>query len=217
MYRAILFDFDGTIIDTHDLILRGMNHVSLQARGIPVSEHEYQSLLGSPLDMQMEMIAPYAKASFTEIFQRWYAVNHDLYAKPCDEMVHMLRLLKAEGYKMGVVTNNSRSCLEMGLRLLGLEDVFECVVTRDDVLDTKPSPEGIFKALRKLHAAPEEALFVGDSAADMMAAHNAEVLPIMVGWTTMSRTRAEELGPSEIIAHAYELLYLLTLLNTESA
>lgn len=217
MYKTILFDFDGTLINTHDLIVKGLNEVSLLSRGIAFTHEEHDIIVGKPLETQLDYLTYGNGQRYIAPFQKWYRQNHDLYVRPYEEMEELLESLKYEGYKMGIVTNNSRQCLEMGLRYLGLNEFFETIVTRDDVKETKPHPQGIIKALKNLNSSPQETLFIGDSSADMMAAHYAGVAPVMVGWTTLSLEKRQQYHPMEVVETPWEIAYLLTLLKAESA
>lgn len=216
-FTTVLFDFDGTLLDTHQLIVRGLDRVSRMSRGTPFSDEDHGRILGKPLDEQMRMLCPRDTDFYTTLFQRWYRQNHDRFAKAYPDIEEMLKLLRAEGYRTGIVTNNSRAGLQLGLDLLGYEHYFDVIVTRDDVAACKPSPEGILKALAQLGTQPHEAIYVGDSGGDMLAARAAGVLPVLVGWTALSLEEVRQLNPAEIIESAYEVPFLMNILNTESA
>lgn len=217
MYKTILFDFDGTLLDTHDLIIKGLNRVSLQSRGIPFGAQEHSQVLGKPLEEQMRLLCPSDHEALTEEFQQWYLENHDHYAKPYDDIEDMLQMLRSEGYKLGIVTNNSRQGLQLGLDFLGLEHYFDILITRDDVAECKPSPLGIQAALTALRTSPAECMYVGDSAGDILAARAAGVTAVLVAWTSMALEQIWMLAPAEIIESPYEIPFLLNLLNTEIA
>lgn len=217
MYKAVLFDFDGTLLDTHKLIIAGLNLISLKNRGVGFDDQEHGRVLGKPLEEQIRMLCSLNVRENTAEFIRWYGENHDIYAKPYDDVDEMLLMLKAEGYKLGIVTNNSRQGMNPGLALLGLEDLFDVIVTRDDVKACKPSPEGIQKALGALGVVPDECIYVGDSAGDMAAARGAGVMPVLVAWTTMTLEQIRVAAPAELIESPYEIPFLLSLMNAETA
>lgn len=217
MLDTVLFDFDGTLIDTHTLIVEGLNYISTKYRGLPFSPQEHEKMLGKPLGTQLEMICPDQVESSMVEFQGWYRENHDHHARPFEDIYDMLHLLRAEGYRVGIVTNNSRQGLQLGLDLLGLESLFDVIVTRDDVSECKPSPEGIQKALNFLNTLPGGCMYVGDSVGDIQAARAAGVMPVMVSWTTLSLEEIRCLAPEELIESPYEIPFLLNLINTEIA
>lgn len=217
MLTTVLFDFDGTLIDTHNLIIEGFNYISMKYRGMPFGANEHLSMLGKPLDAQLRMICPTGANAYITDFQQWYRDHHDHHARPYDDVHDMLHLLKSEGYRLGIVTNNSRQGLQLGLDLLGLESLFDVIVTRDDVSECKPSPEGMYKALHRLNVRSAETMFVGDSAGDIIAARTAGVMPVLVGWTTLSLEQIHLLAPAELIESPYEIPFLLSLINAEIA
>ncbi len=217
MFKAVLFDFDGTLLDTHDLIIKGFNHISLATRGIPFEAHEHLGMLGKPLGEQLRLICHSDEHVLVEDFQSWYRENHNHHARPYEDIEDMLYLLKAEGYRLGIVTNNSRQGLQLGLDLLGLESLFDVIITRDDVSECKPSPKGIHKALDLLNIRPDDCMFIGDSIADILAARAAGVMPVLVGWTALTLEQIRLLAPAELIESPYEIPFLLNLLNTEIA
>ncbi len=213
MKKAILFDFDGTLINTHDLIIEGFNQLSQKYRGTTFSAKDHVSILGKPLDQQIRHICPFHFDEAIESFKQWYAVNHDLHAKGYEEIEDVLLILKSDGYRLGIVTNNSQQGMSVGLKLLGFEKYFEVIITRDEVSECKPSPEGILKALSYLDVCPNECLYVGDSSADILAARAAGVTPILVGWTALSHEQIRALSPVDLIESPYEILLMLSLSN----
>lgn len=217
MYKAVLFDFDGTLLDTHILILKGLNHVSMSSRGIPFSKEEHLQILGRPLNEQIKSICPGNVNYWTSSFQSWYRKNHNEHACPYDDIVETLHLLRSEGLRLGIVTNNSRKALQLGLDLLGIESLFEIIITRDDVHECKPSPEGILQALKSMHVHPESCVYVGDSSGDIHAARAAGVMPVLVGWTTLTLDQIHALSPIEFVQSPYEIPILINLLNTDIA
>lgn len=217
MMKAVLFDFDGTLIDTHSLNLQGLNHVSLESRGIPFDDCQFAEAIGKPLDSFIQSFCPNDSKRVTESFQNWYRKHHNHYARPYEDVEDMLFILKSEGYQIGIVTNNSRLGLMMGLDLLGLESFFDVIITRDDVTECKPSPEGILKALKELHLSADACMFVGDTEIDIQAARAANVMPVLVGWTTLTLEQTRVLAPAELIESPYEIPFLLNLLNAEIA
>lgn len=217
MYKAVLFDFDGTLINTHDLIIKGFNRVSINSSGVPFDIHEHIAMLGKPLEDQLRMLCPAGTAGVIEDFQDWYRENHDHHARPFEDVEEMLHLLKSEGYKLGIVTNNSWQGLQLGLDLLGLESLFDVIITKDDVSECKPSPEGILKALHVLNVSTENCMYIGDSINDILAARAADVMAVLVGWTALTHEQVRTLAPALLIESPYEIPFLLSLLNTEIA
>lgn len=209
MLRAVLFDFDGTLIDTHQLNILGLNRLSVAGRGRPFSAGELEAALGKPLSFYLQMIRPDLHDTLARVFRMWYVNHHDLYAAPYEGVQAMIARLRACGLKTGIVTNNSRQGLQMGLSLLGLENAFDITITRDDVDRCKPSPDGILLALKALSVSPEAALYVGDSLVDLEAASAAGVLSALVGWTTLTREQRQSHEPCLMLETPDALLDLI--------
>lgn len=210
MIKTVLFDFDGTLINTHDLIIEGFNQLSLKYRGHAFSVEEHIKILGKPLDFQIRLICPFDFDNALVQFKKWYAMNHDLHARGYEDVEDTLKLLKEEGYKLGIVTNNSREGMQSGLNLLGLEHYFDVIITRDDVTACKPSPEGILKALDRLEMSVNECIYVGDSLADIHAARAAGVQPLLVGWTALTHEQIRSVSPIDLIESPYEIPLLIS-------
>ncbi|MDF1616207.1 HAD family hydrolase [Petrocella sp. FN5] len=217
MIATVIFDFDGTIINTNDLIKEGLNLIANKHRGCPLTPMELEILTGKTLEAQMAYIDAIHFDGLIEEFKRWYGHNHDTMARPFPGMVHLIRVLNELGYKIGIVTNNSRIALDMGLKLLGIDQWIDCSITRDDVKETKPSPEGILKALSTLGVDIDEVLFIGDTAHDILAAKAANVNNALVGWSHLSPEMREQLGPDHIFESAENVLDIIIETNCEVA
>lgn len=211
MIKAILFDFDGTLINTHDLIIEGFNQLSQKYRGRAFGADEHNKILGKPLEVQVRHLCPFDYEEALASFKSWYQANHDHHAKGYKDIEDTLQLMKDEGYRLGIVTNNSRIGMQSGLNLLGLEHYFEVIITRDDVSACKPSPEGIHKALESLKINSSEAFYVGDSLADIHAARAAGVHPLLVGWTSLTHEQIRSISPIDLIESPFDIPLMLSL------
>lgn len=208
MKDTILFDFDGTIIDTNQLIARGLNTFSLRYRGRSCSQEEMKLLAGRPLADQMNHLCPGEGKRLSQEFSSWYARRHDRMTKAFPGMIALLHELKRHNIRLGLVSNNSTATVQMGLRHLGISRMFPIIVTCDDVRDKKPSPEGIRKALDVLGSHLHSTLYVGDSAGDLLAARNAGTSSALVSWTAQELNDLLKLGPDHVIHTPREILSL---------
>lgn len=217
MKTTLIFDFDGTLINTHSLIVRGLDHFSLMHRGISIPTNVHESILGKPLDFQLQVATGFCNDALLEEFKTWYATRHDLLATPFPGVTELIHYLKANHYKLAIVTNNSRECLNMGLKLLGLENQFDITIAYEDVQNRKPDPEGLHLAMSRLNVTPENCYFVGDSESDLGAGQQAGIDTLLVGWTFQNRQQLLQYSPAYVIEHPLEIAEILLLLSTLSA
>ncbi|SCZ80539.1 pyrophosphatase PpaX [Acidaminobacter hydrogenoformans DSM 2784] len=217
MIDTIIFDFDGTIIDTNFIIERGLNLFSRAYRGTRLSPKELEQLTGRPLFDQMAAIQPHRAEEMTDRFRKWYAQRHDELTQAFNGMDELFEDLRQLDFKLAIVTNNSREGVQMGLEHLGMNHLFQAVITCDDVLEKKPSPEGVHLALKLLNARPEEAIFIGDSSGDLIASRRAGVVNVLVGWSSIKRELLLTHQPDFIIEHPLELLEVVSLMEQQIA
>lgn len=217
MISTIIFDFDGTIIDTNYIIERGLNLFSKAYRGCRLLPEELEQLTGRPLFDQMAAIQPHRAAEMTDRFKKWYAQRHDALTQAFQGMDELFEDLRQLNFKLAIVTNNSHEGVQMGLRHLGMNHLFHTVITCDDVFEKKPSPEGVQLALKQLNARPEEALFIGDSSGDLIASRRAGVSNVLVGWSSIKRDVLMAHQPDFVIEHPLELLEVVSLMEAQIA
>lgn len=217
MISTIIFDFDGTIIDTNFIIERGLNLFSKAYRGSRLSPKELEQLTGRPLYDQMAAIQPHRAQEMTDRFRIWYAQRHDALTQAFHGMDELFEDLRQFDFKLAIVTNNSREGVQMGLRHLGMNHLFQTIITCEDVLEKKPSPEGVQLALKQLNARPEEALFIGDSSGDLIASRRAGVANVLVGWSSIKREVLMAHQPDFVIEHPLELLEIISLVEAQIA
>ncbi len=193
--KGILFDNDGTLVDTESLILSSFRHTLQTAFGKVPPDEELLKKVGQPLSVQMEDFAT-DEVSADELCKIYREHNHRIH----DGMIRlfpgireMLEELRSRGYKMGVVTSKTRELASHGLNVLGVLPFFECVVGGYDLPKHKPDPEPVIYGAELLGLAPEECAYVGDSPFDMQAGNGAGCLTIAALWGMFSASalRAE--------------------------
>lgn len=215
MIKTIIFDFDGTIIDTNALIEEGLNHFSLRYRGNVLSRKEITALTGKTLEDQMHYIHPLHAFSMLEQFKIWYTHHHNEKTRAFPGIINLIKNLKSQGYRLAIVSNNSIVSLNQGLKHLMLTDYFDMIITRDDVHEVKPSPEGLEKTLVFLETAPSEAIYIGDTHNDMLAAKRANIASVMVGWSQLDVREILLSEPDYVIASPLQLMTILDSINED--
>ncbi len=190
-YKAVLFDLDGTLLDSVPMIVK-VTREALEAMGIHFDDVTLRHAVGLPLTVQARRFARDREQEFTDIYRGIYFHNLADEIRLFPGTMEMLSKVREAGCLTGVVTSKSARGTTRAIETSGMTDMFDCVVTADDVTNYKPHPEPLVKALAQLGVAPKESLYVGDSAFDVDMAKKADVLMVAVSWG--ARTR-EELGP----------------------
>lgn len=209
MINTIIFDFDGTIINTNNLIEEGLNHFSYMHRGYHFTKEEMLALTGKPLETQMAAIDQRLSKLLVEQFKVWYSNHHNQKTSAFPGMIELLRFLRGLNLNLAIVTNNSRASLEMGLKHLGIEDLFHMTLSRDEVSATKPEPDGLNEVLNKFEVHPHEAIFIGDTDNDILAAKAAGIKSAMVAWSILDEESIKRLNPDHILCDPPHLLEML--------
>ncbi|MCS7459248.1 pyrophosphatase PpaX [Paenibacillus doosanensis] len=207
MIHTILFDLDGTIVDTNELIIQSFLHTFEGVTKEPVTRDHIIPNMGRPLVEQMRFFSGRdAVDDLVQKYRKYNIENHDRLVKEFPHVKETLGVLHKAGIKLGVVTSKVGVTTEMGLKLTGMYDYFSAIVTVDDVERPKPDPEGIRKALRALGSDPAGALMVGDSHYDIEAAHNAGIPSVGVAWSMKGVEYLRNYRPTYIIDDIRELL-----------
>jgi len=193
--RAILFDWDGTLADTIELILFTFAE-TFRVLGIPPrSREEVLSQVGRPLMEQAMDIDPARAEEIFSTYQRIYEENHRRLVREFPGVRQALESLRERGYLMALVTSKRADGAFHDLRHFGYGDYFDAVITAVDTVMHKPHPEPALEALRRLEAAPEEATFIGDSPFDIRCAHAAGITAGAVEWGPFPRRVLEAEKP----------------------
>jgi pyrophosphatase PpaX len=209
-YSTVLFDLDGTLIDSGEIILSSFRHATktVLEREIP-DEVLAAAVGGSNIYDQMRA---FDEERAEELVRVYRAHNEPLH----DELVafegieRVLQRLKAEGRQLGIVTAKRRRTVDLAFAILPLERYFDAVVTAEQTEHHKPHPEPVLTALDRLHAKPAEAAFVGDSPFDMGAGKAAGVFTVGVSWGKIHPVeRLLETGADAVVHLPEELLDVL--------
>jgi len=184
-FPVVLFDLDGTLIDSGPMILASFRHATRSVLGRDIPDRELvASTGGSKLEDQMSV---FDADRVDELVAAYRTHNTPLHneLECCVGIERVLAELKGQGRTLGVVTAKRRMTVELAFRRLGIERWFDVVVTCDDTAAHKPDPEPILLALERLGARPEDAAYVGDSPFDIGAARAAGVFAVAVSWGGM--------------------------------
>lgn len=208
--KTYLFDLDGTLLDSIELILKSFHHTA-RVHGRPErSDAHWLAGIGTPLRVQLSEMASSDEEldALLETYREYNLEHHDAMAKPYPGIIEVVRTLHRKEAKLALVTSKLSRGATRGLRLLGLEAEFLVRVCADDVVQGKPHPEPVLKALSALDALPSDAIFIGDSDHDIQAGRRAGVETAAVSWGPFAREALEAAGPSHWIERPEELLRL---------
>jgi pyrophosphatase PpaX len=185
--RAIdtcLFDLDGTLIDSIELIRLSYAHTLRVHRGLAAEHDLWLAGLGRPLAWQFRQFTDDEKEveAMIATYRVFNLAHHDAMVTAFQGAVDAVRDLKSRGVKLGVVTSKLQSGAQRGLKHCGFERLFDCVIGSDDVAIHKPEPEPVLRALRDLGADPAGAVMVGDSPHDLASGRAAGTRTAAVAW-----------------------------------
>ena len=215
---AVLFDLDGTLVDSIALLLASMRH-TFQGRQRQPSDAEWIEGLGTPLPKQL---TPYVESDedrerLINRYRTFQMENHDGLMARYEGVIDTLALLYQRGHPMGVVTSKGNMMMERGLKFIGADDYIEVAIGYDSVHMHKPDPYPVRAALEKLEYQANEAVFVGDSPHDIKSGNDAGVITIAALWGPFRRNQLEPYNPTYFIDDIRDLPPLLDRITAAKA
>ncbi len=211
--NTILFDFDGTLVDSFELIFTASRH-TMEEMGLPWDEAKQKSLIGLPLVFYAPMLVGEEKASvFVETYQKYYNQYHDSLIRLFPGIKELLAYLQKSGLTLAVVTSRRKFGTELAMKVLGIGQFFAASVVADDTEEHKPHPAPALLALKKLNKQASEAIFVGDSPFDMACGRDAGIATCGVTWGMASADKLTPESPTYIVNNLQDLQKLLDFLT----
>lgn len=197
-YKAVIFDLDGTLLDTLEDLKDSVNY-ALGNAGMPLrSLEEVRTFVGNGVRRLMELAVPFGEenpefAKVFEEFKKHYALHCNDKTAPYPHIMELLSELKARGYQMAVVSNKFYGAVQE-LRKLYFEGYIETAIGEKEGIRRKPAKDTVAAALRELGVDKEDAVYVGDSEVDIATAANAGMDCIAVAWGFRTREEQEKAG-----------------------
>ena len=216
MYKACIFDLDGTLTDTLESLTVSVNK-TLEEMDMPsISSEQCRSFVGNGARRLMEKaLAAAGDAELNridegmEVYGRVFAENCTYHVGPYDGITAMLKSLKEQGLRLAVLSNKPhQQSVDVVTSVFG-KDTFDVVQGQCDGIPRKPDPTGVFQILEGLGIEPSESIYVGDSDVDMKTGKAAGLFTVGVTWGFRSKELLVETGADITIDHAQELLRFL--------
>ncbi|MDF1509676.1 MULTISPECIES: pyrophosphatase PpaX [Bacillaceae] len=206
---TLLFDLDGTLIDTNELIIQSFLHTLEQYYPGAYKREDVLPFMGPTLTETFAAMNADKVEEMTNVYRTFNIAHHDDLVTEFEGVRETVAVLKEKGFKLGIVTTKRLTVVEKGLRLTKLESYFDVVVALDHVTKAKPDPEPIVKALAQLDSTPEEAMMIGDNFHDIVGGKNAGTKTAGVAWSLKGKAFLEQYDPDYMLEHMSDLLEIL--------
>ena len=213
-YKAVLFDMDGTVLDTLDDLTNAVNHVLSQYSMPPRSRQDVAHFLGNGAAhlLRMSVIPGTTEETLREmlgVYQPWYDSHCAILTAPYPGILPLMETLRAAGVKQAVISNKQDSAVKR-LAKAHFPGLLETAVGESAAVRRKPNPDAVLAALREMHVSPEEAVYVGDTEVDLRTAENARLDCAPVGWGFRTEEELQAAGAGRVFHSAEELGSWLT-------
>ncbi|MEN1967290.1 pyrophosphatase PpaX [Lentibacillus sp. N15] len=207
--ETILFDLDGTLIDTNELIIASFEH-TFGHHGHAITREQAIEFIGPPLIESFASVVPEQQVpAMIETYREHNLLHHDSYVTAFPYVVETLEELKKRGLKLGIVTTKMRPTVDKGITLTSIESFFDTIITLDDVTHAKPHPEPVVQAMKRLDAQADSTIMVGDNSHDIEAGHHAGVLTAAVAWSLKGKDKLQAYHPTYMLDDIRELLTII--------
>ncbi|MFA4966341.1 MAG: HAD-IIIA family hydrolase, partial [Thermoleophilia bacterium] len=207
-YDPVVFDLDGTVVDTVELIVESFRYATRTVLGVELPDEVITAGVGQPLLAQMQHLSAERARELYDVYREYNHRRHDELIRGYDGVPEVLAELRSAGRRLGIVTSKSDDTTQMAFRAVGLEEQFDVVVTAGDTTEHKPSPEPLRLCLRRLGADAEGSIYVGDSPVDIQAGAAAGMATAAVAWGVFGREALLAVAPDFWLDEPRELLDL---------
>lgn len=217
MIKAVLFDLDGTLIDTNELILSSFKKAFKEVLDIEVPEKEITMLFGRPL---VQTLGKYSESKLEELiktYRDYNESNHDQMCRSFDGVKEMLEELKEMGVKLGIVTSKREHLAKRGMKISGILDIMDTVITPESTEKHKPNPDPALKACELLKVNPNEAIMVGDATYDILCGKSAGCKTIGVSYTSIPIKELQRVEPDYFVDEPMAIVEIVKELKMNTA
>ncbi|HTX69863.1 MAG TPA: NAD-dependent DNA ligase LigA [Thermoleophilia bacterium] len=207
-FDPVVFDLDGTVVDTVELIVESFRYATRTVLREELPDEIILAGVGQPLMKQMRRLSAERAQELYDTYREYNHRRHDELIRGYEGIAEALDALRADGRRLGIVTSKSADTTQMAFRAVGLREHFEVVVTAGDTAEHKPSPAPLLLCLERLGAGPPGSLYVGDSPVDIEAGRAAGMATAAVAWGVFGREQLLAARPDYWLERPGELVGL---------
>lgn len=213
MIKAILFDLDGTLINTNDLIIKSYQYTLKKHLSMEISPSDVAKYFGEPLKKTLSRYDENNVSEMIATYKAFNEENHDILCKDFEGIKEALIAIKEKGLKVAVVTSKREKMAQRGLKFLGIDVYIDVMVTPESTEKHKPDGEPALKACEILGISPEEAIMVGDSHYDILCGKSAGCFTCAVNYSELPLELLKSYNPDYFVHNIMELVNIVSNFN----
>lgn len=203
---VVIFDLDGTLLNTDLLIHKSFEHVfHIYKPDYQLTEEEHLSFLGPPLRESFQRYFPNTMIDeLVACYREHNHKNHENYVTIYPTVKETLDILKQKGYPLALVTTKYKEAAYIGLNLFDLTKYFDIIIGGEDVIHSKPHPEGLLKVMKETEC--RQGVMIGDNVSDILSGKHAGIYTIGVKWSPKGQEEIKQLKPDLMINQMKEII-----------
>src|SRR5699024_7438773 len=206
--KTVLFDLDGTLIDTNELINESFRHTFNKYK-FEFTDSEIRNFNGPPLRDTFNQLNQDLAEEMIQTYRKHNLANHEAYVKVFPNVEKTIQSLLKKDIEIGIVSAKMRQGVELGLEVTGLAKYFETIITIDDVNNPKPHPEPVRLAMNELKAKPASTIMVGDNFHDIQSGRDAGAQTAGVAWSTKGKVYLQRYNPTYMLEDMSDLIKII--------
>lgn len=210
MIDTVIFDFDGTLADTNNLIINSFKHIYCKYYDGKCDVDYILSTFREPLEKTLKR--DFRSFKYEDVLKSYREYQVGRFGREVtlyDTVAETIKYLHEKGTKLGIATSRIKASTVEALKNFDLDKYFKVIVTADDVTNHKPDKEPLIKAIQGLDSRIENTLYVGDSKYDIECALNAEVTPVLVGWQKHSDELVQKYRVEHVLGKMWDLTKII--------
>ncbi|OGU77545.1 MAG: phosphatase [Stygiobacter sp. RIFOXYC12_FULL_38_8] len=208
-FDGFIFDVDGTLTSTNELIFSSFNHVTQKYLNKRVSNEEIIAMFGPTEDVILQEWMKHDYQDARKDYFDFYSSQHQKMADIYPGMIDVLKFIKSKSIPLSIYTGKGKDSARITLKEIGVYDLFDLIVTGDDVKESKPSREGVDMFVEKFNLDRNKVLMIGDAPADVIAAHRAGVKAASVLWDSYARDKVLQMNSDYVFETVEEFMKFL--------